>query len=145
MTKEQVYRKQMEELGIWEDAFAPEVATLAQLERDLTRAKKAWSATAPAGEKPSVLDPLFVAITVLRRDILAHRDALGLTPKGLRKLRGQTAAGPSEQDLITERLSAIAERVAAYDQADGAQVVREWDELETLIGGDGSGAPGTEI
>lgn len=145
MTKEQVYKRQMEELGIWEDAFAPEVSTLAQLERDLTRAKKAWSATAAPGEKPSVLDPLFGAITVLRRDILAHRDALGLTPKGLRKLRGQTAAGPSEQDLITERLSAIAERVAAYDQADGAEIAREWDELETLIGGDGSEAPGTEI
>lgn len=133
MTKEQVYRKQMEELGIWEDAFAPEVATLAQMERDLTRAKKAWAATAEPGGKPSVLDPLFGVVTGLRRDILAHRDALGLTPKGLRKLRGQTAAGPSEQNLITERLNAIAERVAAYDQADGAQVVREWDELGAML------------
>ena len=115
MTKEQIYRQQMEELGIWEDAFAPEVATLAQMERDLTRAKKAWSETAPPGGKPSVLDPHFAIITGLRREILAHREALGLTPKGLRKLRGPVADGPSEQDLITERLSAIAERVGAYD------------------------------
>lgn len=119
MTKEQIYREQMVELGIWEDAFAPEVSTLAQMERDLTRAKKAWSETAPPGGKPSVLDPHFAIITGLRREILAHREALGLTPKGLRKLRGPVADGPSEQDLITERLSAIAERVGAYDQAEG--------------------------
>lgn len=119
MTKEQIYRQQMEELGIWEDVFAPEVATLAQMERDLTRAKKAWSETAPPGGKPSVLDPHFAIITGLRREILAHREALGLTPKGLRKLRGPVADGPSEQDLITERLNAIAERVGSYDQAAG--------------------------
>ena len=119
MTKEQIYQQQMVELGIWEDAFAPEVSTLAQMERDLTRAKKAWSETAPPGGKPSVLDPHFAVITGLRREILAHREALGLTPKGLRKLRGPVADGPSEQDLITERLSAIAERVGAYDQAEG--------------------------
>ena len=119
MTKEQIYREQMIELGIWEDAFAPEVSTLAQMERDLTRAKKAWSETAPAGGKPLVLDPHFAVITGLLREILAHREALGLTPKGLRKLRGPTADGPSEQDLITERLTAIAERVGAYDQGEG--------------------------
>lgn len=119
MTKEQIYRQQMEALGIWEDVFAPEVSTLAQMERDLTRAKKAWSETAPPGGKPSVLDPHFAIITGLRREILAHREALGLTPKGLRKLRGPVADGPSEQDLITERLNAIAERVGSYDQAAG--------------------------
>lgn len=115
MTKEQIYKAQLTELGIWEDAFAPEVATLAQLERELTRAKKAWSATAPAGGKPDMLDPLYAVIIGIRKEILAHRETLGLTPKALRKLRGAPPPGPTEQDLITERLGAIAARVGAYD------------------------------
>lgn len=136
MTKEQIYRQQMIELGIWEDVFAPEVSTLAQMERDLTRAKKAWSETAPPGGKPSVLDPHFAIITGLRREILAHREALGLTPKGLRKLRGPVADGPSEQDLITERLNAIAERVGSYDPGAGLPGA----ELPQLEAGDGEEA-----
>ena len=114
MTKEQVYEQQLKDLGIFEEAFRPEISTLAQLERELTRAKKAWSATVPRGDKPSMLDPLYRVIIGLRQEILAHREALGLTPKALRRLRGATA-GPSEQDLITERLDIIASRVAGYD------------------------------
>lgn len=143
MTKEQIYRQQLTELGLWEDAFAPEVSTLAQLERELTRAKKEWSKTAPPGEKPSMLDPLFAVIIGLRKEILAHREALGLTPKALRKLRGAPPPGPTEQDLITEKLSAIAARVGAYDgppelpAAEGESyagtLLREWKELSAEL------------
>ena len=161
MTREQVYEQQLRELGIYEEAFRPEIATLAQLERELSRAKKAWSATVPKGEKPSLLDPLYAVIVGIRREILAHREALGLTPKALRKLRGAPPAGPTEQDLITERLSLIAERVSSYDaapalpagrwdnwipqvedaQADAASLVREWRELGAELGvDDGGGA-----
>ena len=38
---------------------------------------------------------------------------MGLTPKSLRKLRGSPEP-PAPQDLIAERLGAIAERVGAY-------------------------------
>lgn len=144
MTKEQIYKAQLTELGVWEDAFAPEVATLAQLERELTRAKKEWSKTAPKGEKPSMLDPLFNVIVGLRREILAHREALGLTPKALRKLRGAPPPGPTEQDLITEKLTAIAARVGAYDMpeqlpaAEGESyagaLLREWKDLGDELG-----------
>lgn len=115
MTREQIYTEQLKDLGIYEPAFDPEIRTLASLERDLTRAKKAWSATVPKGGKPSLLDPHYAVITNLRREILAHRETLGLTPKALRRLRGQAPAGPSQQDLITAKLSAIADRVGAYD------------------------------
>lgn len=117
-TREQVYTEQLEALGIYEPAFAPEISTLAQLERELTRAKKAWAATAPPGGKPSVLDPHYSVIAGLRREILVHRETLGLTPKALRRLRGQTAAGPSQQDKMNELLNGIAERVAAYGVSD---------------------------
>lgn len=117
-TREQVYTEQLKALGIYEPAFAPEISTLAQLERELTRAKKAWSATVPPGAKPSMLDPLYGVVCNLRREILVHRETLGLTPKALRRLRGQTAAGPSQQDKMSELLTGIAERVAAYGVSD---------------------------
>ena len=113
MTREQIYKDQLQALGIYDPAFDPEIKTLAQLERRMTRLQKEWSATAPPGGKPSFLDAHYPMIVQLEDKILAHREALGLTPKGLRKLRGPVADGPSEQDLITERLNAIAERVGS--------------------------------
>ena len=136
MTREQVYEQQLKELGIFEEAFRPEISTLAQLERELTRAKKAWSATAPKGQKPSMLDDLYGVICSLRREILAHRESLGLTPKALRKLRGAPPPGPTEQELIGEKLDRIAAGIGAYDVADGEdsaayarRVTREWAAL----------------
>lgn len=88
MTRENVYKKQLQELGIYDPAFDPEIKTLATLERRKTRAEKAWSATKPAGGKPSFLDPHYQIICQLESQILTHRESLGLTPKSLRKLKG---------------------------------------------------------
>ena len=138
MTKEQIYAQQLRTLGIYDPAFEPEIKTLAQLERDETRARKAWAATAPPGGKPSLLDPHFAVIVGLRLEILAHREALGLTPKALKKLRGQGPAGPSEQELITASLDRIAARVGSYasapalptpEAAYAAAVAQEWADL----------------
>lgn len=139
MTKEQIYAQQLKTLGIYDPAFEPEIKALAQLERDETRARKAWSATAPPGGKPSLLDPHFAVIVGLRREILAHREALGLTPKALKKLRGGSGtAGPSDQELISASLDRIAARVGAYDGAPAlptpeaayaAAVGQEWADL----------------
>lgn len=112
--REDIYRKQLQELGIYEEAFEPEITTLAKLERRKTRAEKAWSATVPKGQKPSFLDPHYQVIVKLEREILVHRETLGLTPKALRKLRGVTD-GPAEQDLIVDRLDRIAARVEQYE------------------------------
>ena len=116
MTKEQVYRQQMQALGIYEEIFEPEIRTLCRIEREYTRAQKAWSATAPPGGKPSFLDDHFAVIQKLRAEILQHREALGLTPKALRKLTGMNLNDtPEQKDLITAKLDQIAERVAGYD------------------------------
>ena len=118
-TREQVYTEQLRSLGVYQPAFEPEIKTLAELDRDLQRAKKAWRATAPAGVPPSPLDPHYTVITNLRREILAHRDALGLTPKALRRLRDRsTGDAPDVQSAIVARLDAIAERVSGYDTAE---------------------------
>ena len=119
MTKEQIYKAQMIELGIYDPAFEPEIRTLARIEREYTRAQKAWSQTAPPGGKPSFLNDHFPVIQKLRAEMLQHREALGLTPKALRKLTGVNMTDtPVQQDLITAKLDQIAERVAGYDGAD---------------------------
>lgn len=88
MTREEKYIAQLKALEIWDEAFRPEVSELAQLEREKTRVKKAWAATAEPGEKPDFTDPLYKILVDLRREILVHRESLGLTPKSLRRLKG---------------------------------------------------------
>lgn len=119
MTREQRYREQMTALGIYEEAFEPEISMLAQMERDYTRMRKVWSSTALPGGKPSFLDPHYAVIQRLRAEILQHREALGLTPKALRKVAGAAGSdAPQAQDLIASKLDLIAEAMAQYDAGD---------------------------
>lgn len=119
MTKEQIYTQQMKDLGIYEEIFDPEIRTLCRIERELTRAQKAWSATASLGGKPSFLDDHYPVIQKLRAEILQHREALGLTPKALRKLTGAVSNdAPMQKDLIAAKLDQIAASVAGYDSPD---------------------------
>ncbi len=115
MTREQIYKEQLQALGIYDPAFDPEIKTLAQLERRMTRAQKEWSATAPPGGKPSFLDPHYPIIVQLEDKILTHREALGLTPKSLRRLVGISGSEAPQRDLISSKLDQIAARVASYD------------------------------
>jgi hypothetical protein len=105
MTREQTYKEQLRALEIYDPAFDPEISTLAQCERQLSRAMKDWSATAPKGGKASVLDPHYKVIQDLRKEILQHREALGLTPKALRKLKGAY--------YETQRIGEMADQEAA--------------------------------
>lgn len=123
-TKEDKYTAAMQALGTYDPAFDAEIHDLAILERELSRVRAAWKATAPKKEHPSVLDPLYPVITSLQRDILAHRDALGLTPKGLRRLKSggiapevnaapDARAGSPAVALLMDTLRAQAENAAA--------------------------------
>ena len=103
-TKEKKYIEQLQALGVYTPAFDGEIHELCILERELSRARKQWSKTATNGESPSLSDPLYAVITQIRRDILAHRDALGLTPKALKRLLGElnldSAAVPDEPPTV---------------------------------------------
>ena len=91
-SKEAIYRQQLESLGVYDPAFDPAIHVLCIQERELSRAMKAWKATAPdKNTAPLITDPLYQEISKLRRDILARQDALGLTPKGLQRLRKNAA------------------------------------------------------
>lgn len=100
MPKETAYVAALTELGIYSPAFDGEIHQLCILERELSRAMKAWKATAEdKSTAPSFTDPHYEIIAKLRRDILAHRDALGLTPKGMARLRRQQSA--STEDAVS--------------------------------------------
>lgn len=116
MAKEQEYKQQLTEMGIYQKAFDPAIHELCILERQLSRVRRAWKATAPKGKTPSISDPLYAEIGKLQTTILTHRDALGLTPRGLHRLKKTAAEDPAQQQSeITARLDAILERCRAYD------------------------------
>ncbi len=115
MTREQKYTEQLKALGVWQEAFAPEVHTLAMMERDLQRMVKAWKAAgSPVTDETATGTPtsnkMLDAITALRRDVLAHRDALGLTPKGLHRLRRGAGAGTGDEERPDNVLTLIRSR-----------------------------------
>lgn len=97
VSKESQYKQQLINLGIYDEAFDPAIHVLCIQERELSRAMKAWKATAPRKDAaPSITDPLYAEISKLRRDILARQDALGLTPKGLQRLRKNAPSASSD-------------------------------------------------
>lgn len=101
-SKEAIYQQQLESLGVYDPAFDPAIHVLCIQERELSRAMKAWKATAPSkNDAPLITDPLYQEIAKLRRDILARQDALGLTPKGLQRLRKNAAPASADAAPIT--------------------------------------------
>lgn len=132
MTREQIYTAQLKTLGIYEPAFDPVIKDLAMKERKRQRAQKEWAATVPRGQKPSFLDPLFGIIEQLDREILVYREALGLTPKALRKLRGAPSdGGPGSRDEISSRLDRLLASCERFDAPAGVS------EINTGGGSDG--------
>lgn len=109
MPKENDYRAQLESLGVWREPFKAAVHELCILEREQSRARKEWKASAPEGEAPSVTSPIYQVILRQGRDIAALRESLGLTPDGLKKLLGAqpavTASSPA--DTLTQILDGL--------------------------------------
>lgn len=116
MTREQKYVEQLMALGIYQPAFDPEIHTLAIMEREHQRTLKRWH---EAGD--STDSDLYPVIVQQRRDILSHRDALGLTPKALRRLKTSSIApedgGPVDSTggspAVNALLDAIRSQAAA--------------------------------
>ena len=95
-TREQTYTEQMRAMGIYRSCFDPEIRMLCELERDLQRLTKRWKeAGRPTvsydAKGAATSDKTLDAIMSLRKEILSHRDALGLTPKGLNRLKAAAA------------------------------------------------------
>lgn len=105
MTREQTYKQQLEELGIYRKAFDPEIRMLSDMERELQRMRKEWKEQgSPAKSK------LHEAIISQRRDILAHRDALGLTPRGLHRIKREAPEEREDKQVKGNVLQLIQDR-----------------------------------
>lgn len=116
MTREQVYAEQLKSLGIYDPAFEPEIHTLAIMERDLQKALKAWKKSDGA-----MVGKTWDAISALRRDILQHRDALGLTPKAYKRIREQRPAsdvGDQPVGGANDKLSGVLDQLMELSHGD---------------------------
>ena len=113
MSREDTYIKQLKELEIYDPAFNPAIKHLATLERELTRAKKAWSDEAKEKglKKPSFTSKIYPVIQDLRAEIERNRDALGLTPKGLKRIKGDyyetVRAGEMAEEVQPENVTVL--------------------------------------
>lgn len=119
MTREQIYTKQLQELGVYEDAFIPIIKDLSEAERQRQRAYKEWRAEAKKerGPKasPSFTSDLWPVICDLDKKILTYRESMGLTPKSLRRLRGATGIKEPEESGIGSKLDALLKQAESYD------------------------------
>lgn len=122
MTKEDIVKGQLQQLGVYDPAFDPEIHTLCVMERELSRAMKAWKQTAADPKSaPDFTKRQYTVICNLRRDILTHRTALGLTPKGLQSLRkaivpASTEAAPAA-GTANQNFASLMDRIQEVSHA----------------------------
>lgn len=123
MTREQTIAAKMREAGTYDPIYDEEIHVLAGMERDLKRALSQWKkSTDKGGDGGDFNAALWPTVQSLRKDILAHYDSLGLTPKGMKRLRSAAAAdSPSAvqtaSPAISEMLDAF--RARAQENAGG--------------------------
>ena len=94
--KEKECAELMTALGVYSPAVDGTIHQMCILGRELHRTRVAWKKTVPKGQTPSTSHELYEVILKQQRQLLAYQDALGLTPKGLRKLKGSLELGADE-------------------------------------------------
>lgn len=87
MSRENDYKAQLTDLGIYHPAFDPVIHELCIQERELSRTMKAFKA---AGSDPT--GDLYKVILQQRKLIRDYRDSVGLSPKGFQRLRKASSA-----------------------------------------------------
>ena len=116
MGRKEDYIAQLRELDIYQPAFLPAINDLITTEHEYSRAMKAWREDAKRREKPALTsDPAYEEVQRLRKDISAQREALGLTPRGLQKIRGHGSAEGVAGEGLSRKLDALLARCEAYE------------------------------
>ena len=113
MGRETMIKADMEAVGTYNPIFDTTIKQLAKLERELPKAERAWRAAGgnmvieqvnKAGAAYSAKDPHYAIVDQLRKDILALKNQLGLTPKSLKRVQEQMAAKPEARQSRLEQL-----------------------------------------
>lgn len=117
MSREEDYTAQLKALEVYEPAFAPAIHDLCVTEREYGRAMKAWrEAAKDAGTQAQASDERYAVVSKLRASIQGQREALGLTPRGLQKLRGKPKGdGGVAGEAMSRKLDMIWEKLQAYE------------------------------
>lgn len=124
MKREDAIANKMREAGTYDPIYDEEIHVLAGMERDLKRAMSRWKGKVErGGEDGDFNSPLWPVVQSLRKDVLSHYDSLGLTPKGMKRLR----AGGGEADdgartaspVVSEMLDALRTQAERNAQGDG--------------------------
>lgn len=120
MGREAMIRADMESVGIYSPIFDGTIRQLAKTERELSRAEKTWRANGgqmvaelvnKTGAAYTAKDPHYAVVDQLRKDVLALRTQLGLTPASLRKAQARKEA---EMAGSRSRLEELLEEAHAY-------------------------------
>ena len=130
MGREAMIRADMESVGIYSPIFDSTIRQLAKTERELSRAEKTWRASGgqmvaelvnKTGAKYTAKDPHYAVVDQLRKDVLALRSQLGLTPASLKKAQARQeaeAAGRKSrlEDLLAEAKDYALDHAWIYQQ-----------------------------
>ncbi len=113
MTREQMIKTKMQEAGTYDHIYDEEIHVLAGMERDLKRALSRWKSPAErGGDAGDFGAALWPVVQQLRKDVLAHYDSLGLTPKGMRRLKSAVAPDGAAQQGGSSQTSELLDRLA---------------------------------
>ncbi len=133
MGREAMIRADMESVGVYNPIFESTIRQLAKLERELSKAEKAWRAEGgkmvaelvnKTGGAYTAKDPHYAVVDQLRKDIQALRNQLGLTPTSLKRVKQKT------QDLANGRqhpVEALLEAAHEYAMDHASQYSEDVD------------------
>lgn len=132
MGREAMIRADMEAVGTYNEIFEPTIKQLAKAERELSKAEKAWKASGgqmvaelvnKTGATYTAKDPHYAVVDQMRKDILALRNQLGLTPKSLKRVQDKQAAMDAGQKSRLEELLDAAHDYAMDHASDFQEAV----------------------
>lgn len=116
MGREAMIRADMEAVGTYNVIFEPTIKQLAKAERELAKAEKTWRSNGgqmvaelvnKTGGKYTAKDPHFAVVDQMRKDIMALRNQLGLTPNSLKRVQAkQEAMTAGRKSRLEELLDA---------------------------------------
>ena len=123
MGREAMIRADMEAVGTYNEIFEPTIRQLAKAERELSKAEKAWRANGgqmvaelvnKTGAKYTAKDPHYAVVDQMRKDIIALRNQLGLTPTSLKRVQAKQEALAAGRK---SRLEQLLDAAAAYGKS----------------------------
>ena len=131
MGREAMIKADMEAVGTYSPIFDKAIKSLAKQERELAKAEKVWRNNGgkmvaelvnKTGATYTAKDPHYAVVDQLRKDILAQRTQLGLTPKSLKAMKAKLADSGAPKrsrldELLEEAREFAVEHAAEYQAA----------------------------